>query len=1006
MSTGISSDRGDGPSPTPRSRLSALPPGLDRRFEAVVVWSTAAAISAQLAKALMALAEAGALVGVLAPEPVEDLAERLTRPSGGAAPILLADSGGTGVAIVDHSGVQRLGEPRRDGDLAALDRVGEALAETLAGLGLAATALPRPASSPKVGVELVYDPARRTTWNRLKELLLAHGIPGVAHIADLAIEEARRAGLNDPRVVVEGTKVEIALVDAGDVAQGMLEELWRRGVDPGSVLVVVDGLAGVPHRPAPVVAPDVRAATVVLVNGNRGSPRSGMVVLTGGMARLRQLLADQLRRRRQQALPEATTSSGWSLAVDGFDVEHERVHEALLTLANGRFGTSGAPLASHLNRHSCVIAAGVYDGDGPSTHLLTGPVAFTLGKFDAAAPLRRVLDLRIGVLHERSGAPTDAVESVRFASLARPAMALLRARYPTALRAGPPLLAAADDPTHEQGRVGKAVWIQVAGSTGGIVAAAAQTTSARPGSVDGETPRSKVLDRVVVYRCDTDTLPDPSPAVDAVSQAATMGFDQLFAEHRQAWARRWEDADVVVEGDDELQLSIRFALFHLMASVADSGEAAVGARGLTGTGYRGHVFWDADTFVLPFLAATHPASARAMLEYRLRRLPAAIEAAHAAGHAGARFPWESARTGRDVTPTSARDRSGQIVPIRTGQLEEHIVAQVAWAACCYWDWSGDEEFARGPGCRILVETARYWASRIRLEPDGSAHIYGVIGPDEYHEPVDDNAFTNVMARWNLRRAAQAVEAYDPDDNVHVGEQQRWLDLADSLVDGYDPDTGIYEQFAGFGRLEPLVIAEVAPHRPIAADLLLGAERTRGAQVIKQADVLMLHHLVPDEVVAGSLEPNLRFYEPRTAHGSSLSPAIHASVLARARDFDRALQVLRIAARMDLDDLTGSTAGGLHLATMGGTWQALAYGFGGLRPRAGMLHVDPVLPPSWSALELRVQFHGSRVRIRKERAHLSIWSDRRISVIVGGTPFAVGPGTLSFRRRGPQWEPMT
>ncbi len=1005
MSTGTSTDRADGPSQAPRSRLSGLPPGLDRRFEAVVVWSTTSTIPTRLAKALVALGEAGALVGVLAPEPVEELAERLTRPSRGAAPLLLADSGGTGVAIVDHSGVQRLGVPQRVGDLATLDQVGEALVETLAGLGLAATALPRPAGSPKVIVELVHDPALRTTWTRLKQLLLAHGIPGVAHIADLTIEEARRAGLVDPRVVVGGTTVEIALVDAGDVALGMLEELWRRGVDPQSVLVVVDGLAGVPHRPAPVITPDVRAATVVLVNGNRGSPRSGMVVLTGGMARLHQLLADQLRRRRQRALPEATTSSGWSLALEGFDIEHQGVHEALLTLADGRVGTSGAPLASHPSRHPWVIAAGVYDGDGPSTRLLTGPVAFELGKVDAGAPLRRVLDLRIGVLHEIAGAQTHAVESVRFASLARPTTALLRARYPTALRAGPPLLAAADDPTHEQGRVGKAMWMQVAGSTGGIVAAAAQTTSARPGSVDGETPRSKVLDRVAVYRCDTDTLPHPSPAVDAVRQAATIGFDQLLAEHRQAWARRWEDADVVVDGDDELQLSIRFALFHLMASVADSGEAAVGARGLTGTGYRGHVFWDADTFVLPFLAATHPASARAMLEYRLRRLPAAIEAAHAAGRAGARFPWESARTGRDVTPTSARDRAGQIVPIRTGQLEEHIVAQVAWAACCYLDWSGDEEFARGPGCRIFVETARYWASRIRLEPDGSAHIYGVIGPDEYHEPVDDNAFTNVMARWNLRRAAQAVETYDA-DNVHINEQQRWLELADSLVDGYDPDTGIYEQFAGFGRLEPLVIAEVAPRRPIAADLLLGAERTRDAQVIKQADVLMLHHLVPDEVVAGSLDPNLRFYEPRTAHGSSLSPAIHASLLAQARDFDRALQALRIAARMDLDDLTGSTAGGLHLATMGGTWQALAYGFAGLRPRAGMLHVNPVLPPSWLALELRVRFHGSRVRIRKERAHLSIWSDRRISVVVGGTPFAAGPGTLSFRRRGPRWEPMS
>ena len=227
----------------------------------------------------------------------------------------------------------------------------------------------------------------------------------------------------------------------------------------------------------------------------------------------------------------------------------------------------------------------------------------------------------------------------------------------------------------------------------------------------------------------------------------------------------------------------------------------------------------------------------------------------------------------------------------------------------------------------------------------------------------------------------------------------------SLFDGYDPDTGIYEQFSG---LRPARAAGHRGGRASSSDRRRPAARgraTRGAQVIKQADVLMLHHLVPDEVVPGSLEPNLRFYEPRTAHGSSLSPAIHASLLARARDFDRALQALRIAVRMDLDDLTGSTAQGLHLATMGGAWQALAFGFAGLRPRAGMLHIDPVLPPSWSALDLRVPFHGSRVRVRIERAQLSIWADRRIAVVVGVTRFAVGPGKLAFRRRGPRWEPV-
>jgi trehalose/maltose hydrolase-like predicted phosphorylase len=415
------------------------------------------------------------------------------------------------------------------------------------------------------------------------------------------------------------------------------------------------------------------------------------------------------------------------------------------------------------------------------------------------------------------------------------------------------------------------------------------------------------------------------------------------------------------------------------------------------------VFWDADTFVLPFLASTHPASARAMVEYRVRRLPRAIEAARRMGLAGARFPWESAASGDDVTPPSARDRTGRVVPIRTGQLEDHIVAQVAWAASFYIDWTGDDDFARGAGQRLFIETARYWASRARTEPDGTVHINGVIGPDEYHEPVDDNAFTNVIARWNLRRALAALQRGAAPHDVSATEQDTWRDLADAFVDGYDANTGIYEQFAGFYELEPLLIAEVAPRRPIAADFLLGADRVRAAQVVKQADVLMLHHLVPDETAVDSLEPNLRYYEPRTAHGSSLSPAIHAALFARVRDYDRALSALRIASRIDLDDLTGTTAGGLHLATMGGLWQAFAFGFAGLRARDEVLHIEPHLPPAWRALELRLRFRGSRVRVRIESSGFEVFADPPVAVAVAGAALSAGPTGRTFRRTGPTWE---
>jgi trehalose/maltose hydrolase-like predicted phosphorylase len=401
-----------------------------------------------------------------------------------------------------------------------------------------------------------------------------------------------------------------------------------------------------------------------------------------------------------------------------------------------------------------------------------------------------------------------------------------------------------------------------------------------------------------------------------------------------------------------------------------------------------------------------------MLEYRLRRLPAAMEAARGLGRQGARFPWESARTGFDVTPRSARDRTGRLVPIRTGRLEEHIVADVAWAARCYVDWTGDAAFARGEGRPLFIETARYWASRIRLDGAGQAHLYGVIGPDEYHEPVDDNAFTNVMARWNLRQAA-ALAGPDASEGgseaVSAEERHRWLDLADALVDGFDPDTGIYEQCSGYFDLEPLIVEEVVPRRPSAADLLLGTARVRASQVIKQADVLMLHHLVPEEVEPGTLEPNLRFYEPRTAHGSSLSPAIHAGLFARARDFERAMVALRIASRIDLDDLTGSTAAGLHIATMGGLWQAMVWGFAGMRPRHGRLGIDPILPPGWTALEVNVRYRASRVSMRREGGDLSVWSERAVPVLIDGTPttwMAQGSPSLDIATPGSCNEPTS
>ena len=689
---------------------------------------------------------------------------------------------------------------------------------------------------------------------------------------------------------------------------------------------------------------------------------AGVVHLGGGPERFLRLLRDQVERRDRREPPRIDRDAGWTLAVTGIDPRHERAHEALLSLVDGCTGTRAAPLRHDPAEEPGVRLAGRYAGTGAEEELIEAPSWRRLeGSIRRGEPHERALDLRTGVLAERIGGE-DAVDSIAFASLRRPGVCALRAAG-RRLRAGPPLSAGA-----AEARLS-------GGAERTVLAAAAQD-------------RRGALDRVAVF-APADVRQDGGRALRRrLGTARRQGFDRLLCEQRAAWGERWHAAGIRIEGDDELQLAVRVALYHLMGAASDRAACAIGARGATGAGYRGHVFWDTDVFVLPFLAATHPAAARAVVGYRHERLAAARAAARAAGRAGARFPWESASDGADVTPRTAVGRSGAVLTVENGALEEHIVADVAWAAATYAHWTCDRQMAPAVA-RILRETARWWASRVRESADGRAHIDRVIGPDEYHIGVDDNAFTNVMARWNLRQGAAHATA---------AEAARFTAIAGALVDGYDPRTGLYEQFTGFFGLEPVIIAELS-RRPIAADLLLGRSAVAGAQIVKQADVLMLHHLIPDETEPGSLLPNLDFYEPRTAHGSSLSPGVHAALNARAGRIDRALDDLRLAARIDLDDLTSTTSAGVHLAAMGSVWQALAGGLCGLRAERGELLVDPILPASWRSLELPVQIAGRGVRIVVDHAGVAIEATGRVTVRVGPerVRHRVPPGGLRLRR---------
>jgi len=685
----------------------------------------------------------------------------------------------------------------------------------------------------------------------------------------------------------------------------------------------------------------------------------------------------------------------WCLVVEDAEEDREdlvRVAESWCCLADGRVGTRGILEEDH-DPASAVVAAGLYEpADGVAETLVPLPSWCGLPLQATLPPGRRVLDLRDGLLTRVTDSGGRQLRTARFACAGRPGTGVLVAEADPRLLAGEPASVGTAPHGEEPAPVPR-LWRSPFGG-GAMVGTDTRVTGGRTGP-----DRPTTFERLAVHDVSTRRTPRPAAATRRLARAVALGPSGLLAEQRRAWGRRWAASDVEISGDPEVTLAVRFSLFHLLSSATRRGEAAVGARGLTGPAYAGHVFWDTDAFVLPVLAAVDRRSARAVLEYRLRRLDVARARAAADGRDGARFPWESAHDGGDVTPRFGVDQHGTRVPIRTGDLEEHVTADVAWGAWRYAAWSGDWSFLAGPAYPLLVETARFWATRVRRDGRGRAHIDQVIGPDEYHEDVDDNAFTNVMARWNLRRAAELVERVragrDGGKRVTGGEVDEagaWRETADALVDGYDRTSGRYEQFAGYDRLTPVLATDLGTP-PLPADLLLGPQRLAATQVIKQADVLMAHFLVPGETAPGSLDANLEHYLPRCAHGSSLSPSVHATLLARAGRPDEALALLALAIAVDLEDLTETTAGGLHLANLGGIWQAVIHGFAGVKvdgPDDRALVIDPHLPRGWDELRIALNWHGTPLRLTCRTDSVHVAASAPVTVQVHGTRARVNP----------------
>lgn len=462
-----------------------------------------------------------------------------------------------------------------------------------------------------------------------------------------------------------------------------------------------------------------------------------------------------------------------------------------------------------------------------------------------------------------------------------------------------------------------------------------------------------------------------------LERAKEKGYAAILREHRAAWARLWRDCEVEIEGDETAQQAVRFNLYHLLIAAPRTEQASIPAKALSGFGYRGHIFWDTDTFILPFFAFTWPEVARRLLQYRYHTLPGAREKARQAGYEGAMYAWESATDGSEVTPRFVPSKEGSPIPILCGKLEHHISADVAHAVWQYWQATGDDQFMHGFGAEIILSTAQFWASRVKYDEErGRYVIRHVIGPDEYHDDVDNNAFTNWMARFNLKTGVKAWEwlvgnfpdrAEDLLAKLGLSEKeiQGWTGIGDCIELLYDQETGLIEQFEGYFALEEIDLAALEPRTQSVYDLL-GPEKARNSQAIKQPDVLMLLFLLPQEFDerihrANALRANWEYYEPRTDHryGSSLGPAIQAVLGCKIGRIETAYEHFLRAALVDLEDSRGNTRDGIHAASAGGLWQALTLGFGGLQITPEGPIAWPRLPKNWSRLKFSVCYRGER-----------------------------------------------
>jgi len=725
-----------------------------------------------------------------------------------------------------------------------------------------------------------------------------------------------------------------------------------------------------------------------------------------------------------ESLQDAIAAAAWEIVESGWNHEDARHRETILTIGNGNFCVRGA-LEERIDgdNPACFVHRIWDDMPVTFTELANTPrwygievwvdgMAFGIERGELVSQ-RRVLDLHTGVLTRivrwrpyaaGEGGPLVELHFERWCSMAQPSLAAVRLRV-TLLEGATTEVRIRSGFDHHVENTGLLHWntraqgqtddtaflhVQTRSTQIDLVLASEMTSwSEAPvqkafsdGAGQPAMERSAMLATGqclemekyvrIVSSLDND---DPVTAAQTLArEARQQGFNALRAESDTIWKQIWRDADVRIEGDNEAQTAQRFNTFQLViAAPAFTERASIGAKTLSGFGYRHHVFWDTEIFILPLFTYTLPHLARNMLLYRYHNLAGARQKARGNGYLGAQFPWESAGDGTEVTPVWVPHFADptQLIRIWTGDIEIHITADIAYACMQYWRITGDDAWMRDYGAEIILDGANFWASAAQLEPDGKRHFRNVIGPDEYHDRIDDNAYTNRFARWHIETALALLEwlqEYAPEKERALCGQLGidnhclafWREVAATIYTGVVTGNGVIEQFEGyFGLEEPDFTFLRDPNRKESMQAYLGIEGCTETQNIKQPDVLMLQYLLPERFTPEEIAANYAYYDPRTDHelGSSLGPSISAIMACRAGHPQEAYAHYMRAARADLQDVRHNANDGIHAASAGGLWQAAVLGFGGLRVTGEGWEVHPALPEHWTRLTFTVRIKG-------------------------------------------------